>query len=84
MKNKDIAVIISVVIVSSVLSYIIASKVITTPANRQQQVPETAQIVDQISQPSPTYFNAQSVDPTKLIQIGNSSNPTPFNSQSGQ
>ena len=84
MKNKDIAVIISIVIVSSILSYVIASKVITTPANRQQHVPMIAQIVDQISQPSPTYFNAQSVDPTKLIYIGNNANPAPFNNQASQ
>ncbi|HUD07765.1 MAG TPA: hypothetical protein VMQ52_01665 [Candidatus Saccharimonadales bacterium] len=84
MKDKDIVVIISIVIVSSILSYVIASKVITTPANRQQHVPMIAQIVDQISQPSPTYFNAQSVDPTKLIYIGNNANPAPFNNQASQ
>jgi hypothetical protein len=85
MRDKDIAIIIGVVFVSIILSFIIASKVITTPANRQQQVPMASSIFDQISQPPSTYFNAQSVDPTKLIQIGNNSNPTPFNSsQTGQ
>jgi hypothetical protein len=79
MKNKDIAIIISVVFVSIILSFIVASKVITTPANRQQKVPIASNITDNFIPPNPTYFNFQAIDPTKLIQIQNNTNTAPFN-----
>ena len=82
MKNRDIAIIIGVVFVSMILSFMVASKVITTPANRQQKVPNASSISDQFIQPDPTNFNSQSVDPTRLIQIQNNTNTAPFNNQS--
>ena len=79
MKQKDLAIIIGVVIISGILSFIISSKIIATPANRQQQVQVAPLISSQFNQPSSTYFNSSAIDPTKLIQIGNNSNQTPFN-----
>ncbi|MGD0284505.1 MAG: hypothetical protein ABSB12_02845 [Candidatus Saccharimonadales bacterium] len=81
MREKDVAIIIGVVFVSMILSFVVASKVITTPANRQQSVPISSNITDNFIRPDPTYFNSQAVDPTKLIQIQNNANTTPFNSQ---
>lgn len=81
MKNRDVAIIIAVVFFSIILSFIVASKVITTPANRQQTVPISSNITDNFIQPDPTYFNSQAFDPTKLIQIQNNTNTTPFNNQ---
>lgn len=79
MKRKDLGVIIGVAIVSGIISLIVSSKVIVTPAHRQQQVEVVPAINAQFSTPSTTYFNSQSIDPTVLIQIGNNSNQTPFN-----
>lgn len=82
MKQKDIAVIIAVVFFSIIISYFVATKFISTPADRQQQV-EVAPVIDtKFTQPSSAYFNPQAVDPTQLIQIGNNSNQSPFSGSS--
>ena len=79
MKQKDMLLIVIVVIVSATLSVFLTKALISTPKNRQQEV----EIVDPISIDFPTpdkkYFNEKSIDPTQLIKIGNSSNKTPFN-----
>lgn len=80
MKQKDIALIIIVAVISIVVSFIISNKLIVTPAHRQQQVEVVQAINTQFKEPDKTYFNSKSIDPTKLIQIGNNSNSTPFNS----
>jgi len=78
MKQKDIALVVVIVIISAVISTIISKTLITSPKNRQAKV----EIVDPISptfqSPSTKYFNSNAVDPTQLIQIGNNSNPQPF------
>lgn len=78
MKQKDIIVIIIVVFVSGVLSIFVSSFLFGKPSQKQQ----TAEVVDIISSnfstPDKKFFNTSSIDPTKLIQIGNSNNPNPF------
>jgi hypothetical protein len=79
MKQKDMVLIVVVVIVSAVLSTV-ASKVLIAPAkNRQQKVEVVMPITPDFKTPSSKYFNTSSVDPTQLITIGNNTNPQPFN-----
>lgn len=78
MKQKDLALIGAVIIVSAVLSLIISNKIFTTPADRQQQVEVAGPINSTFTTPSSTYFNANSIDPTQSIQIGTNANQTPF------
>ncbi len=79
MKQKDILLIIVVAFVSGVIS-IVTSKVLIAPAkNRQQKVEVVQQIKSDFPQPDSKYFNQNSIDPTRLITIGNDSNPQPFN-----
>jgi hypothetical protein len=81
MKQKDIALIAVIVFVSAVVSLIVSKTLFASPKHRQQAV----EVVDPISAnfpaPDSHYFNAQSIDPTKLIKIGDNSNPTPFNTK---
>lgn len=78
MKQKDIALIAVVVFISVVLSLVVSKFVLVSATNRQQKV----QVVEPISSNFPTldsrYFNAQAVDPTKIITIGSNNNPDPF------
>ena len=78
-KQKDIALILIMVFVSAVVAILVSKFVFAKPADREQ----TAEIVDVISpdfaQPPSKYFNSDSVNPTQQIEIGNSSNPNPFN-----
>jgi len=81
MKQKDITLFIVVIFISAVLS-IVASKILITPAKgRQQKVEVVAPITPDFTTPSSKYFNANSVDSTQLITIGNNTNPQPFSGQ---
>jgi len=79
MKQKDIALIAVVAIVSAVLSIFISNALFGGPKNRQEKV----EIVDAIStdfqKPSNKYFNSNAINPTRLIKIGDDPNPKPFN-----
>ena len=78
MKQKDIVLIIVVVFISAVFSLVVSSVLISSPKNRQQKVEVVDPITSDFKTPDSKYFNANSIDPTKLIQIGDSNNPQPF------
>lgn len=84
MKQKDIAVLMVVVFVSIVVSIFASKMLFSSPKNREQQVPVVPAISANFPVPSSQFFNSQSVDPTQLIQIGNSTNPQPFNTPTNQ
>lgn len=79
MKQKDISLIIIVAFISGVLSIMISKYFIVPPKNRQQKVEVVEAISSEFSEPDATYFNKNSFDPTKLINIGDNTNPQPFN-----
>ncbi len=81
MKQKDFILIIVVVFISGFVSLFVTKLVIAPPKNRQQKVEVVEAISTEFNKPSDKYFNSNSVDPTKLIQIGNNTNPTPFNTK---
>jgi hypothetical protein len=79
MKDKDYALILVIVFLSGVISFIISGKIFVTPANRQQKV-QTVDIIDSSFQkPSEKYFNKDSIDPARFVQIGDNNNQNPFN-----
>lgn len=78
MKQKDIVLIAVVVVISAVISIVISKLVFVTPAHRQQTVEVVQPISADFPAPDSHYFNAQSINPTKTITIGNNSNPDPF------
>ena len=79
MKQKDIALILVVVFISGIVSFVVSGKLFAAKSS-QQQVETVDKISSTFNVPDATYFNKNSIDPTQLIQIGNSSNPNPFNS----
>ena len=82
MKQKDLALIIGIALVSAILSFVISGKLFASPKDREQQVETIEAISTDFPTPSAKYFNSSSIDPTQLIQIGNNSNQTPFNGNS--
>jgi hypothetical protein len=80
MKQKDIALVLVVVIVSIVVALVVSRMIFSSPKNRQQTAEKVDKISPDFALPSTRYFNADSINPTQLIQIGNSNNPNPFNS----
>jgi hypothetical protein len=82
MKQKDIALIVGIVIISAVVSLFISKAIFATPKSRQQQVDVVQPITADFPKPDGRYFNSSSVDPTQLITIGQNNNSDPFNSTS--
>jgi len=78
MKQKDIALIVVIVIISAFASFMITKHFIATPKSRKQTAEVVQPITDDFPSPDSHYFNSQAFDPTKQITIGENSNPDPF------
>ncbi len=78
MKQKDIIIIIVVVFISGVASFFISNALFSSPQKRTVEVEVVEPISTEFKTPDPQYFNSKSIDPTKLIQIGNQDNQQPF------
>lgn len=80
MKQKDLTLIIMVVIVSGVFSLVLSNFLFGGEKSRQEKVEVVQPITSEFAQPSSKYFNDKSIDPTKLITIGDGNNNQPFKS----
>ncbi len=78
MKQKDIALIAGVVIVSVIFALIVTNIFISSPKNRKTPVEVVDAINSEFNTPNPRYFNKYSIDPTKNIRIGDNDNTDPF------
>ena len=81
MKQKDIALIAIVVVISAVISLVVSSALIA-PSKIKQQAEVAQPITTDFPSPDKTYFNSQAFDPTKPITIGQNSNSDPFSGAS--
>ncbi len=81
MKQKDIALFAVVAIISGVLSVVISGVLITPKQDKLQQAETVDPISAEFNTPASDskYFNKNSINPTKLIQIGDNANNVPFN-----
>jgi hypothetical protein len=82
MKQKDIALIAIIIVVSAVVSLFVSKAIIVPAKNRQQQVDVVQPITANFPSPDKQYFNSNSLDPTQLITIGQNANPNPFSGTS--
>lgn len=78
MKQKDIALILVVIVVAGAFSFGVSGTVFKT---KKRDL--TAEVVTKIdanfADPDPAVFNDKAINPTQLINIGdNSTNPQPF------
>ena len=78
MKQKDIALIAVIVVISGIFSFIISNYVFVTPKDRQSQVEVVPVISSQFTKPDKQFYNSESFDPTRIIVIGGNSNQDPF------
>jgi hypothetical protein len=78
MRQKDIALIVVIVLISAVVSLFVSKAIFASPKNRQQQVEVVQPITSDFPKPDKKYFNQQSFDPTQLITIGQNANTDPF------
>ncbi len=78
MKQKDIALIVVVGVISIVVSTIVSNLIFSTQGAKAQSAEVVQAINPSFTEPDRRYFNADSVDPTELIRIGDNVNQTPF------
>jgi hypothetical protein len=78
MKRKDIMLIVIVVIFAGIVSLVISKIFFTSSGQRNLQAEVVQQISTDFEKPDPSVFNDQAINPTQLIQIGDSTNPQPF------
>lgn len=81
MKQKDIILIIVVVFISGVMSLLLTKTLISSPDKRQEKVEVVEPISAEFKQADKRYFNADSIDPTQIIRIGDNNNNKPFNTR---
>ena len=79
MKQKDIALIIMIAGISGAVSFAASHFVFATAKSRQQAVAVVDPITTDFATPDAKFFNSQSIDPAKLIEVQSSNNPNPFN-----
>lgn len=78
MKQKDIILIIVVLFISGILSFFVSNALFGSPSKHEMKAEVVEPISTSFEEPDPRYFNANSIDPTQLIQIGNQNNQQPF------
>lgn len=78
MKQKDIAIIVAIAGLSTLVAFMMANTLIANPKNRHAEVLVLDTISAEFTKPDSKYFNASSIDPTQTVEIGNNNNPQPF------
>lgn len=84
MKQKDIPLIIVIIVVSAVISLLVSKAIFVPPKNRQQKVDVVQQITSDFPSADNHYFNKDAIDPTQLITIGQNANANPFSAPTTQ
>lgn len=78
MQQKDIVLIIVIAFISGIASFFLSGLLITNSDNRSEEVEVVEAISSTLNEPDPRYFNAESINPTQLIQIGDQDNSQPL------
>lgn len=78
MKKNDIAAIVLIVMIATVISFIVANTVIGTPQNDPVQVEEVTPIQESFPAPDSRIFNKDAIDPTVDIEGGSENSSQPF------
>lgn len=78
MKQKDLVLILVVAAVAAIFSLILTQTLFVSKESKEM----TAEVVEPINstfnEPDPKVFNEKAINPTQLIQIGDTNNPNPF------
>lgn len=79
MKQKDIILIVFVIILTGIVTFFASNALFGSQKQRQEKVEVIEPITSDFPKPDSKYFNSNSIDPTQQITIGNNQNTKPFN-----
>ncbi len=78
MKKNDLFVILAVAIFAGIFSMVASNLIFTPKSVKILKAYKIDEISSEFKQPDKRYFNSESVNPTKNIQIGDGNNDKPF------
>ena len=78
MKQKDIVLIVVVGFFAAVVSLLLTQTIFVTQKSRDLSAEVVEPISSDFKQPDSNVFNNEAINPTQLIQIGDSNKQTPF------
>ena len=81
MKKSVIALLALIVSLTLVISFLVVKAIFGEATNQATKVEKAESISANLVAPSPTIFNHDAINPTVVIQIGNSGNQQPFTGQ---
>ena len=81
MKSKDIFSIIVLITISAVISIFVSNLLISSDENRSNKVEVVETVSNNLQRPPKEFFNENSVNPTRVIQIGAEDNKNLFGEQ---
>ena len=79
MKQKDIALILVIGFFALILGVVTSNLLFNNESSQKLKAPKVTAIKSDFTRPDKKYFNAESIDPTQIIRIGENANQTPFN-----
>jgi hypothetical protein len=77
MKKSDIAMIILIASISILLAYFAAKTIVGDVQNQSVKVKTTEKISTDVTQPDPSVFNSNAINPTVEVIIGNQAQSKP-------
>jgi hypothetical protein len=78
MKQRDILLILVVIIFAGIVSLLISNFFFAPDSSNQLTAEVVESITSEFQQPDERVFNSEAINPTKLIEIGDSNNTQPF------
>lgn len=81
MKQSDIAMVILVASLTLVVSFVVGGRLINSPNVRTTEVERVVSISADFPVPDASVFKEDAINPTQLIQIGNSNTEQPFETE---
>lgn len=79
MKSRDLSVIVASAVVSGIFAFVLSNFIFGGEKSYNLKAPKVEEISAEFVQPDSKYFNRGSINPTKLITIGDSGSEDPFN-----
>ena len=78
MKKNDITVMAAVTIFAVIFSLVLSNLIFTPKSTKGLKAQKIDKVESSFQKPDKKYFNPESINPTQLIQIGDSPNAQPF------
>lgn len=81
MKSKDLTLIVVIGVAAAIIALVVSNLLLAAPKDLKADVEVVQEITAEFPLPSDKYFNSESENPTRLIQIKENQTENPFTNQ---